>query len=112
MHRTSLILPKTLAAKVKLAAFQKGKSFSKFVAEILEDYIGEPESLLKKFEKEANSKTDGHLTIFKFTSEWKACLGTPNLDTGEGREQVRKLKGCKTLAEAIKWAIDNQVEPY
>ena len=63
--------------------------------------------LIKKLEDLANSKTDGHFMILKFTTHWKACLGTPNLDTGEGREQVWDLKSYNTLAEAIKGAIKN-----
>ena len=27
---------------------------------------------------------EGHLTIMRFTTEWKAMLGTLDLDTGEG----------------------------
>ena len=51
----------------------------------------------------------GHLAIMRFSTEWKAMLGTPNLDTGEGRKQVRNLKGYESLEDALLYlTIDNQ----
>ncbi|MBU1023488.1 hypothetical protein KKB99_04280 [bacterium] len=48
---------------------------------------------------------DGHLTIMRFSTEWKAMLGTPNLDTGEGRNQVRTIKGYESLEQALLYLI-------
>ena len=47
----------------------------------------------------------GHLTIMRFTTEWKAMLGTPELDTGEGRDQVLNLKGYESLEDALSYLI-------
>lgn len=46
--------------------------------------------------------TDGHFTVFKFTSHWKIFSGTPDLDSGAAREEVCGLKGFDTLEEALK----------
>ena len=48
-------------------------------------------SELLKLVRAANKWDDGHLTIFKFTSGWKAMLGTPDLDGGTGRNEVARL---------------------
>ncbi len=50
----------------------------------------------------ARKKRGGHLTIMRFTTHWKAMIGTPNLDCGDGRSEVRRLKGYDTLEEALK----------
>jgi len=51
-------------------------------------------------ESTAKERNDGHLTIMRFTTHWKAMFGTPNLDIG-GREQVRELHGASTLRDAL-----------
>uniref|UniRef100_A0A6H1ZX21 Uncharacterized protein n=1 Tax=viral metagenome TaxID=1070528 RepID=A0A6H1ZX21_9ZZZZ len=45
---------------------------------------------------------NGHLTIFKFTTHWKIYPGTPDLDGGKGRKEIRELQGFDTLEEALK----------
>jgi hypothetical protein len=52
----------------------------------------------------------GHLTIMRFSTEWKAMLGTPNLDTGDGREQVRALNGYESLEDALSYLIIDEQE--
>ena len=44
---------------------------------------------------------DGHFTILKFTNGYKVTLGTPDLDTGQGRSQVRQLDSFDTLKAAL-----------
>ena len=61
--------------------------------------------LIDCFELLSEIFSDGHLTIMRFTTGWKACFGTPDLDTGRGRTQVEALKTYKTLSEAIFQAI-------
>ena len=61
--------------------------------------------VLKLAEKVAAERYGGHLTIMRFTTGWKAAFQTPNLDTGEGREDVWKLKSFSTLEEALNDAI-------
>jgi hypothetical protein len=36
--------------------------------------------LLKKIEEVADRDHDGHFTIMKFTTNWRACFGTPYND--------------------------------
>jgi hypothetical protein len=59
------------------------------------------EALLAQAELLARRDNDGHLTIFRFTTEWKVMFGTPELDTGEGRDQVINLEGYPSLREAL-----------
>ena len=40
----------------------------------------------------ARCYADGHLTIMKFSSGWKCMVGTPDLDSGEGRKQIEVLE--------------------
>jgi hypothetical protein len=67
------------------------------------------EDLFAKAESIANKKFDGHLTLLKFTTGWKAAFYTPNLDTGEGREQVQNLPSFSTKEEALMWLIAEEV---
>ena len=52
--------------------------------------------LLKPLEDTANSKTDGHFTIMKFTTKWKCCLGTV-----DHREKIVNMSSGITVDEAI-----------
>lgn len=52
-------------------------------------------------EKMANKEADGHLTIMKFTTEWKVKLGTPDLDTGDGRKEISDIPGFPTIQDAL-----------
>lgn len=60
--------------------------------------------LLKIAELIARTRYDGHLTVMRFTTHWKAIFGTPNLDI-DGRVEVRRLKGFPTLEQALKQLI-------
>ncbi len=66
------------------------------------------ETLLGLVEVLASQKADGHITVMRFTTEWKATLGTPNLDTGEGREEVANLKSYSSLRKALVGLLVNQ----
>jgi len=68
--------------------------------------------LIDLVEKIANKKTDGHLTILKFTKGWKIFLGTPNLDIVEERDNIAKLESFPTLKETLKNFIANPVSIY
>jgi len=59
------------------------------------------ELLLQIVQAKAAQISSGHLTILKFSTEWKVMLDTPNLDTGKGREEVKKLKPFDTLKDAL-----------
>jgi hypothetical protein len=55
-------------------------------------------------------KGGGHFTIFKFSTHYKAMIGTPNLDTGDGREEVKKLKSSPTLEGALVIALTDHLK--
>ena len=57
----------------------------------------------------AEQFADGHLTIMRFTTHWKAMLGTPDMDTKEGRGQVRDLRGHESLEEALEYLAEGKV---
>lgn len=59
------------------------------------------ELLLQITQAKAVKISDGHLSFFKFGSGWKVMFGTPNLDTGKGRVEVRDLKTFDTLKDAL-----------
>lgn len=50
-------------------------------------------------------KRDGHLSLTRFTTGWKVLLATPDLDSGQGRQQVWELEMLHTLAEALQALI-------
>jgi hypothetical protein len=67
-----------------------------------------PESNLRTLITLAEMKArdyNGHLTIMRFSTGWKAMFGTPNLDSGEGRKQVSTLKGHESLEQALLYLI-------
>ncbi len=57
--------------------------------------------LLKKAVEVADRHHDGHITFLKFTTGWKVSFGTPDLDTGYGRKEIRDLKAFDSLQEAL-----------
>ena len=44
----------------------------------------------------ANRHYDGHLTIMKFTTNWKVTFGTPN-----SRGEIDRMATGKTIEEAL-----------
>lgn len=68
--------------------------------------------LINLAESIANEKTDGHVSMLKFTTGWKVFLGTPNLDIGEEREKIAALKSFSTLENALEDFIANPIEIY
>lgn len=59
------------------------------------------EELLQAAETLARVRSDGHLTILRFTSEWKCTFGTPDLTGGGGRQEVAALSGYPSLKHAL-----------
>lgn len=57
--------------------------------------------LLGVIEKIAEKYFNGHFTILSFTTGFKAMFGTPNLDSGTGRQEVLTLKPASSLEEAL-----------
>ena len=58
----------------------------------------------------AEDSYDGHLTILKFTLHWKVFFGTPDLDSGKGRELVNKVFSFDSLGEALSNLIQYHFE--
>lgn len=59
------------------------------------------ETLIGLAEALASKHADGHLTMLRFTSGWKVAIGTPDLDSGIGRDQVLRLTAYPTLRVAL-----------
>lgn len=57
-------------------------------------------SLLSEIEEIAEQETDGHFTIYRFTTGWKVRLDTPYLDD-EDREQLSLRESRQTLEKAL-----------
>jgi len=56
--------------------------------------------LLELAERVAKQNYSGHLTILRFTTHWKVCFGTPNLDAG-ARDEVGNLSDYESLGDAL-----------
>lgn len=66
--------------------------------------------LIQQAEDVAKHVTDGHITFFRFTSGWKIFLGTPDLDTGEGRQEILYTPGhYPTLREALIYFLERDI---
>lgn len=48
---------------------------------------------------------DGHFFILSFTTHYKGNIGTPDLDTGEGRDEIWKLEGFNSVEELLEWML-------
>ena len=62
--------------------------------------VGEIDALIRKAQHIAHIHADGHLTIFKFTTNWRVSLRTPF--PSETREFIDKATAGDTLEEALK----------
>jgi hypothetical protein len=69
----------------------------------------ETKDLIKIAQTLANVFHDGHLTIMKFTTHYKAMFGTPNLDI-DGRNEVLMLEGFPTLRKTLEHLILEEVQ--
>ncbi len=67
------------------------------------------EALLRTAEKIARKRYHGHLSILRFTTHWKAMFETPDLDTGDGRSEIRALRGYPSLEEALLALIEKEL---
>ena len=64
------------------------------------------EKLIREAEILAKEESDGHLSILKFTTGYKAFLGTPNI--GEEREKISKIQSFDTLEKTLKYLLENK----
>lgn len=58
-------------------------------------------TLMSLAETIAQREADGHFTLMRFTTGWKCFLGTPDLDSGKGREQVWSQPMYPTATAAL-----------
>lgn len=65
-------------------------------------------TMLALAEELAKNRKDGHLTIMRFTTHWKATLGTPDLHGGAGYDEVSRLRGFPTLSEALAYLLTTE----
>lgn len=61
-------------------------------------------------EKLAKGNYDGHLAIMRFTRGWKVMFGTPDLDGGDGRWEIRGLANYPSLEAALKAIVVSELE--
>lgn len=63
------------------------------------------DKLLESMSLYARRKYDGHFTLFSFTTGYKAAFNTPDMDSGEGRQQVERLPSFPNLHDALVHAL-------
>jgi len=64
-------------------------------------------TLIKIAESIANDHYSGHLTILKFTTEWKAGFGTIT-----ERDEINELIGYANVDDALTNLIQSQLDKY
>lgn len=67
------------------------------------------EELLYIVQMIADTSFDGHFTIMRFTCHWKVMLGTPDLRTGQGFEEVLNRQEYRTFKQALLGAIRSHI---
>lgn len=67
------------------------------------------EQAIEDAEEYAKEETDGHFTLMRFTTGWKAMMSTPDLDTGDGRNDVYDIPMEDTIQSAIMEALHRHV---
>jgi hypothetical protein len=58
--------------------------------------------IFRRLVEHANEQTDGHLTIMKFTTNWRVGFGTPL-----HRYEIQLMAEGKTFSEAAKAALED-----
>jgi hypothetical protein len=72
--------------------------------------ISRESNRLAVLDRLASDNHDGHYTVFRFTTHYKAMFGTPDLDSGAGRQQIKDSPGYNTLVEALDALIKPELE--
>jgi hypothetical protein len=57
--------------------------------------------LFAKLQEVAEEISDGHVSILKFTTNWRVSFETPN-----DRDDIREMAVGRTFAEAARGALD------
>ncbi len=59
------------------------------------------ETLMRLVELLAEHEIEGRLTLLRVPAGWKVALGTPDLETEEGRQAVLRLPAYGQLKDAL-----------
>jgi len=73
----------------------------------MENHIFE---LVDELSRMKSGTSEGHFTLMKLSTCWKAMFFTPDLVSGRGREQVNAVPPGKTMEEAILIAISEYLK--
>ena len=65
------------------------------------------QNLLEQVTEYANTHFDGHFTLLKFTTNWRACYGTIT----ERTEINQMVKGA-TMEEALQALLESPIDVY
>lgn len=55
----------------------------------------------------SNLMSGGHFVLFGFTTNYKACLGTPITTANCDLDDVYHIPSFETIREAVAWALQN-----
>ncbi|HEY9401758.1 MAG TPA: hypothetical protein VIQ24_03625 [Pyrinomonadaceae bacterium] len=67
--------------------------------------------LIEIVERVAKEKHDGHFTVLRFASGWKAVYGTVDLGRQGVRERVQQVPESPTLNEALLLLLVKDYKP-
>lgn len=90
----------------RLAAVLDGPNGEELAQGMLLDFC----DTLFRVSGEAKEKHDGHLTIMRFTTHWKAFYGTPTFDYPIGREEVWRLPAYPNMQAALSAVLAGESE--
>lgn len=65
--------------------------------------------LVIEVENHANKFYEGHFVLMKFTTNWRACFGTPS---GDCSHQIDQMVVGKTLEECLSNLIEKSISAY
>lgn len=84
--------------------------FTPFSLLTKKEEIMDAKDLFEFVESVAGLKADGHFTLMKFTTGWKAMFFTPNMDVkSKSREQIFMMPSFSTAERAIQFAINDHL---
>jgi hypothetical protein len=66
------------------------------------------ETLISEVEAKAKELSDGHFSILKFTTHYKAFFGTMNLELGNALLALKKIPAFSTPTEALGQLVINK----
>lgn len=64
------------------------------------DQLQDASNIIDRAEALAKERADGHLTIMRFTTGWKAVLGTPDLTDPSQRDLLTTMASARSASEA------------